>query len=426
MRRIFGLTAFALLAGLGACDSETSVSSTPSNDSVSASSAAARATGELGSVDSATELAAPMDLAAPDVFLPGASEVGSVAAAPVAGRSAAGSSFTVDFTDTAKGSVTVMAAKTLGTIVETDTVVLAWRNGAADTTSAYSWRGARIWTGGIVERYSLLPVTAGQTLQGGKIRAVGVRSFPGGASHRVVMVGDAGDDQSFDSAADNRVWAIDWARLDGADTVASASARPFDLSRPLSGPGASALFVAQAREGRTVDHPRHERFWKIVARVQDGDTLALSVNASRHWVGGRVDSLWTENANKTDSVHCWIGDTARVVYAASRPSGDSFAEVRIEVLTHLLAGLGRKGNATVGIAVDREHRVGPVARSVFSWTAKTEVPEGSEPVDGGVSLKLELVDGRVAALEGELVDGRFVGTWTSPRGDVVHVGGSGD
>lgn len=420
------LAAFALLAGLAACDSETSVSSPSSTDSVSASDAAARSAGELGGIDSAADLAAGMDLTTPEVYLPGASGVGAVSVAPVAGRAAVDAGMKVDFSDTARGRVTVMVAKSVGTISESDTVVIAWRNGAADTTSAYSWRGARIWASGIVERYSLLPVTAGQTLQGGKIRAEGVRSFPGGTSHRVVMVGDAGDDRNFDSASDNRVWAIDWARLNGADTVAHASVRPGDAAKPISGPGSSALFVAQAWEGTTLAHPRHERFWKIVARVDGADTLALSVNASRRWVGGRVDTLWTENASRKDSVHCWIGDTARVVYAASRPSGDSFAEVRIEVLTHLLAGLGREGNTTVGLAVDREHRIGPVARSVFSWTARTEVPEGAQPEDGAVSLRLELVDGRVAGLEGALVDGRFVGTWTSPGGDTVQVDGAND
>jgi|GEM_PF-4355094 len=420
------LAAFALLAGLTACDSETSVSSTSSTDSVSASEASARAAGELGGIDSATDLAGGMDLSTPEVYLPAASEMGAVSAAPVAGRSAAGSNFDVDFSDTAHGRVTVIVAKSIGDIAETDTVILAWRNGAADTTSAYSWRGSRVWASGVVDRYSLLPVTAGQTLQGGKIRAESVRAFPGGASHRVAMVGDAGDDKNFDSVSDNRVWAIDWARLNGSDTVARASVRPYDATRPISGPGASVLFVAQAWEGKVVAHPRHDRFWKIVARVQDGDTLALAVNASRHWTGGRVDTLWTENATRTDSVHCWIGDTARVVYAASRPSGDSFAEVRIEVLTHLLAGLGRQGNTIVGLSVDRDHRVGAVARSVFSWTAKTEVPEGEDPVDGSVSLKLTLVDGRHAGLEGELVDGRFAGTWTSPDGDTAAVGGTND
>ena len=424
--RVSTLATFVLLAGLAACDSESSVSSNTSTDSLTASDAAARAAGELGGIDSAGELFAGIELTTPDVYLPGASDLGSVAVSPVAGRSAGGANFSVDFSDTAGGRVAVIVGKSVGAISETDTVVIGWRNGVADTTSAYSWRGARVWGDGIVERYSLLPVTAGKSLKDGKIRAEGVRCFPDGSSHRVVLVGDAGDDRDFDASLDNRVWAIDWARWNGFDTVARASVRPFDAAKPISGPGASALFVAQAWEGKVVAHPRHDRFWKIVARVQGSDTLVLSVNASRRWVNGRVDTLWTENASKTDSVHCWIGDTAKVVYVASRPSGDSFAEVRIEVLTHLLAGLGRKGDATVGLSVAREHRAGAVARSAFSWTAKTEVPEGRDPVDGSVSLKLELVGGRRAGLEGELVDGRFRGTWTSPDGDTATVDGAGD
>lgn len=424
--RVSTLATFVLLAGLAACDSETSVSSDPSGDAVSASGAAARAADELGGIDSAGELVVGMDLAVPDVYLPGASELASVGASPVAGRSAAAGNFDIDLSDTARGRATLVVGRDEGGISVTDTVIIGWRDGAVDAAIAYSWRGARVRENGIVERYSLQPVTAGHALQGGKIRVEGVRSFPGGSSHRVVLVGDAGDDGDFDSAADNRVWSIDWARTNGSDTVARASVRPFDTAKPISGPGASLLFVAQAWEGRTVAHPRHDRFWRIVARVQGDDTLALSVNASRRWAGGRFDTLWTANASKTDSVHCWIGDTAKVVYAASRPAGDSFAQVRIEVLTHLLSGLGRKGNATVGLSVDREHRAGPVARSVFSWTAKTEVPEGRDPVDGFVSLELELADGRRAALEGELVDGRFRGTWTSPEGDTAPVDGASD
>lgn len=418
------LAAFAMMAGLAACDRDASVAPSTNDNEVTADDAAARIAGEMVGTDSVAAMAVGMDLAVPEVYMPGASDVGTLAegATPKAGRMAAsGTPVQLGFGDTAQGKLVVTSTKTLAAGMAYDTLVAGWKNGAVDTTTLYSLRGARVWNNGTIERYSLRSVTEGQSVFSGKVRLEGSRSLPGGQGQNVLMIADAGSDGNFDAGADNRVWSIDWVRTNGSDTTARASIRPLDEGKPLSGPGASALFAAQAWEGRVLAHPRHTSFWRIVAHVHGTDTLAVSLSAARHWAGGRIDTLWTENANRSDSTRVWPGDTARVVFSGERPSGDSFAEVRIEVLTHLVKDLGKPGNTTVGLRAYREHRVGPVARSEFEWTAKTEVPEGQDPVDGEVSLEIEMVDGRKASFEGEFGPHGFDGTWTSPDGDTVTV-----
>lgn len=420
------LAALALITGLGACDRDSSVS-TPdplASGTPTVDEAAARLVGELGGIDSASDIVSGMEIAMPDIYMPGTEDVGALAAGtkPVAGRSlATGERLDVDFSDTANGKVVVSAVKPLLNGTAYDTLVIGWKNGQADTTSVYSLRGARIWTNGTAERYSIVPLTAGLALGAGKVRLESVRTLAGGTGHRVVMIADAGADNNLNAGVDNRIWSIDWARMNGADTVAKATLRPFDATKPLSGPGSSSLLSAQAWEGRVLAHPRHDVSWKMVARISGTDTLAVSFAASRRWIGGRRDTLWTESVSNPDSSLAWPGDTARIVYVGERPSADSFAEVRIEVLSHLVGGIGRAGNLIGGLRVEREHRVGPIAWSEFAWTAKTEVVEGNKPVDGNVSLKLELVDGRKASLIGEFDPSGFKAVWTSPDGDTVKV-----
>jgi hypothetical protein len=420
------LAAFTILATLASCDRDASVSAPETSPSAIPTSddAAARVVGELGSIDSASDLVTGMQLEMPEVYLPGASDVSALAVGtkPVAGRGAASSDrFEVDFSDTAKGRVTVSATKQLPNATAYDTLVVGWKDGKIDTTSVYSLRGKRVGTSGTTESYSIVPVVAGRTLATGKVRLEGVRTLPGGLGSKVAMIADAGPDGDLNAGSDNRVWSIEWIRRNGADTIAKASIRPWDPSRPLSGPGASPLFAAQAWEGRVPAHPRHDVSWKMVARVSGTDTLAVSFSAARRWIGGRRDTLWTENVSNPDSALAWPGDTVRVVHVGERPAGDSFATVRIEVLSHLVGGIGREGNLVGGLLVDRDHRVGAVSRSRFSWIAKTEVPEGKDPVDGSIDLRLDLVDGRKASLVGEFDASGFKTVWTSPDGDTVKV-----
>lgn len=425
MRRSI-LTTFAILASLAACDRESSVSAPDATPSAMPTSedAAARVVGELGSIDTAADLVSGMQLEMPEVYLPGASDVSALAvgADPVAGRrSAASDRFDVDYSDTAKGRVAVFATKQLINGTAYDTLVVGWKDGRIDTTSVYSLRGKRVGANGTTESYSIAPLVAGQTLGAGKVRLEGVRTFSGGAGNRVVMIADAGPDGDLNAGSDNRVWSIEWARGNGADTIAKASIRPYDPTRPLSGSGASPLFAAQAWEGRVLAHPRHDVSWRMVARVSGTDTLAVSFSAARRWIGGRRDTLWTENVSNPDSVLAWPGDTVRIVHLGERPAGDSFATVRIEVLSHLVGGIGREGNLIGGLLVERDHRVGAVAKSRFAWVAKTEVPEGKDPVDGSIDLKLQLVDGRKASLVGEFDKTGFQAEWISPDGDTVVV-----
>ena len=89
----------------------------------------------------------------------------------------------------------------------------------------------------------------------------------------------------------------------------------------------------------------------------------------------------------------------------------------------VLQRIGVRGASVAGlrVLVERDHRVGAVAKSRFAWVAKTEVPEGKDPVDGSIDLKLQLVDGRKASLVGEFDKTGFQAEWISPDGDTVVV-----
>ena len=424
MRRLATFGSLAALSLLAACDSSDSTTSitSPSGASLSGASMASLAFAQTSSADSAQDVMDGIDLTAPDASSP--SEVTSMptpATGRIAGR-AAGGEFLPSLSDTSAGYIVFAETKILAGFTQSDTVKVGWRNGTANTAEFYWLKGSKTWSTGSVETYSLTPAE-GILLSSGRAWLESRRTFAGGLVHQVKLLADAGPDGSYETEGDNHIWSIAWAKIRANDTLSAAHIASVDSARPLNNDTGATIFAASLREGRNAKHPLQlSRSWKLVAMAKGNDTTILSVQATRTGVHGRIDSVTTTNADGS----AWTvpGDTAvlrHFVRYAGQTASDTLLSREATLKIKLVAGLGKSGNLLLGASERRDHRMGAVANTQFSWSALTEVPEGSQPVDGTVLLVANLRDGRKATLEGVLEDGVLVATWTAPDGTVTPI-----
>jgi len=424
MRHLAPLLSLALLGGLAACDGSDSASllNSPAGSEPTASGAAVVAFAQGSSLDSASDVLNGFDLASPETGSFGTPTVSVAATAGrVAARTAAGSDITLlpGLSDTAKGYITFTGTQTFAWGTQTDTVRLGWRSGAADTTQVHWLRGSKTWNTSMTDLYSLVPEN-GTVLSAGRAWLDSRRTFAGGLVHHARMLADGGPDSSYGTEADNRIWNVSWQKIKGGDTLARAQAANADSTRPLTG---ATRIVASAWEGAVLAHPlQKSRSWSLVAAIDGTDTTVLSLSAVRTGKYGRIDSVTTRNAN--GSAFTGVGDTAVVrhfVQYAGQTDADTLLSREATMKVRLAKGLGKDGNYLLGVTARRDHRLGVVARTEFSWTALTEVLQGTQPVDGTLLHVSTLRDGRKATLAGTFGNGVIDGTWTAPDGTVTVI-----
>lgn len=423
MRHLAPLLSLALLGGLAACDGSDSASllTSPAGSEPTASGAATAAFAQGSSLDSASDVLDGVDLASPETGSFGTPTMSvSTAAGRVAAR-AAGSDITIlpALSDTAKGYITFTGTQAFAWGTQTDTVRLGWRSGAADTAAIHWLRGSKTWNTGMTDLYSLVPENA-TVLSAGRAWMESRRTFASGLVHHARMLADGGPDSSYSTEANNRIWNISWRKIKGGDTLARAQVANADSTLPLTG---AKRLVASAWEGAVAAHPlQKSRSWSLVAAIDGSDTAILSLNAVRTGKYGRIDSVTTRNVN--GSALTGVGDTAVIrhfVQYAGQTDADTLLTREAVMTVRLAEGLGKDGNFLLGVTARRDHRLGAVARTEFSWTALTEVPQGSEPVDGTLLYVATLRDGRKATLSGTFARGVIDGTWTAPDGTVTVV-----
>ena len=423
MRRTSTLCSLAALGWLAACDrADTSSLVSPAGSDLSSSTMAGLAFAQAGSLDSANDVLEGIDLSAPSASGPSTATVASLpAAARFAGRAAgSGVEILAGLTDTAKGWIVIASTKAIVGGSETDTAKLGWKAGAVDTTRIYWLKGSKSYLGGASEQFSLKPVTPDGLLSQGRAWMESRSVLASGIASHVKMLADAGPDGSFSTEADNRIWSLSWERLNGADTLARAQIANVDTALPLTG---ATSFRASAWEGRTALHPlQKNRTWEVVGKVQGNDTVMTSLVATRLGIYGRIDSVTTRNVNGT--AFAGKGDTALIrhfVQYAGQTNSDTLLSEEATLKVRLATGLGKAGNFLQGIDARRDHRLGTVATTTFSWKAVTEVSDGAQPSDGSILLVATLRDGRKATLAGTFGNGVIDATWTAPDGTVTTV-----
>jgi hypothetical protein len=427
MRHLAPLFAISLLGGLAACDRSdtTSVLSPSASNEFTASGAVVAAFAQGSSLDSANDVLNGVDLASPETgsyAAPSlaAASAGTSVAGRLAGR-AAGSEVTIlpGLSDTGAGYVTFSGTQSFAWGTQTDTVRLGWRSGAADTTAAYWLRGSKVWSTGMTDLYSLVPEN-GTVLSAGRAWMDSRRIFSTGLIHHARMLADPGTDGSYGTEADNRIWNISWQKIKGSDTLARAQVANADSTLPLTG---ATRLVASAWEGAVPAHPlQKSRSWSLVATINGADTTIVSLKAVRVGKYGRIDSVTTRNAN--GSAFTGAGDTVVVrhfVQYAGQTDFDTLLSSEATMKVRLTKGLGKEGNYLLGVTARRDHRLGAISTSQFSWTAITEVLQGTEPVDGKLLYVAILRDGRKATLDGTFGNGVIDGTWTAPDGTVTVI-----
>lgn len=423
MRHLTTLATLSLLGALAACDrgEETSNLLAPSGSEPTAAGFASDALAQGSSLDSAQDVLTGFDLATPETGTLGALDLQVPSAGRVAARAAGegGVEILAGLSDTGAGFVTVVGTKALAWGTQTDTVRLGWKAGGVDTTKVYWLRGSKSWKTGIKDLYSLVP-ESGSLLSQGRGWLETRRAFVSGLVHQARMLADPGVDGSYGAEADNRIWSVAWARIQGSDTLARAQVANADSSLPLTG---ATKLVASAWEGAVVAHPlQKSRRWSLVAKVSGADTSIVALTAVRTGKHGRIDSVTTRNVN--GSSETGIGDTAVIrhfVQYAGQTQADTVLSREASMTVRLATGLGKEGNGLLGITARRDHRLGSVVRTEFSWTARTEVLQGSEPIDGALAYKATLRDGRTGRLVGTFGNGVLEGTWTAPDGTVTAI-----
>lgn len=423
MRHLTTLATLSLLGALAACDrgEESSNLLSPSGAEPTAAGFASDALVQGSSLDSAQDVLAGVDLATPETGAFGAPSVQVPSAGRMAARASGESAVMVPgLSDTGAGYITFADTQTVAGALKADTVRIAWADGQPNPTVVHWFRGSKTWgKEGVRETYSLVPET-GKDLSLGRAWLETKRSFATGLVHHARMLADPGADKNYGLEADNRIWSVAWARIKDGDTLGRAQVANADAALPLTG---ATKLVASAWEGAVAAHPlQKNRSWNLVARISGADTSIVALTAVRVGKYGRIDSVTTRNVN--GSLETGIGDTAVIrhfVQYAGQTNSDSLLSREASMTVRLATGLGKEGNWLQGIAARRDHRLGSVARTEFSWKAVTEVLQGEEPVDGALTYKATLRDGRTGTLVGTFGKGVLEGTWTAPDGTVTAI-----
>lgn len=222
---------------------------------------------------------------------------------------------------------------------------------------------------------------------------------------------NAGADGDIFKDGDNGVYALDWTRLRGSDTVRSVKLFPMEGDTLLSGDGKAVRTYGATlyKKGPLATHALD-----LVVRASGTDTAIVGLSGSVNWVSGRVETISVKDQNGGASVEA--GDTAVLRVTAQSPSGDSV--VSSTFVAHILpgSGLGKADNRVILIEGRREFRAGRFVVETFRLASPEGIRDGQDPTSGSFSWKATLREGGEVSLVGTFTATGVTGTWTDAEG----------
>lgn len=246
-----------------------------------------------------------------------------------------------------------------------------------------------------------------------------------GVTERTVMAVGPGPDGDFSTEADNRVYALEWSRTQGSDTLASARYADADSDGVVVDNGkASVVDLDLFEKGPTDDHP--EALWtraslRLVVRYRQDSKEARRMRFEMEDKDHRMsvaEVLALGGGADFDMRDTVIAHFSTMGTAAS----DSLDTLDVRLTMSLGTDFDSKADDSVyAIRAATTQKRGDEARAEFAFTSAKAIPSGAAPEDGTVSMSIAYRDGTSLTVDGALKAKALDVTLTDREGKRAHV-----
>jgi hypothetical protein len=233
-----------------------------------------------------------------------------------------------------------------------------------------------------------------------------------------------GPDVNFDTEPDNLIYAADWSKVSGADTLGTAVYTDADGDGAAIDNGkASLVDLDFYQKGPSADHP--DAVWsraqlRLVVRYQMEAKEVKRVRFEMEDAAGRREV--GEVLNRSGGADFDMNDTVQahfLTYATA--ATDTLDSMDV----HLSMGLGKDFDAKsddsiYAMDVRTTKKLGEEKSAHFSFQSDRPIPSGKDPVSGALSMDVEYTDGTSLTVDGVISATRLDVTVQDRQGKRVH------
>jgi hypothetical protein len=350
------------------------------------------------------------------------------ALAKLAADTSIGDGLIANFSDTAKGYVTIYHKYNIGLNTIEDTAVIKWDEKAKDTIKdnefALSFKRVNYGPFKLKVETTEFADADGDgivTAQAGKDNKVKltITVAEGAVTEKAVLVVGAGKDANFDKEEDNTILEAKWTKTKGGAVIGTGVFLDEDKDGVITDNSKTCIVVAEYSDIEPKDRPLIARAEfkakvRILANKAGDEPISFSYTETTKF--GRTNTVTIKNREGGDEIV--KGDTMRVFLKTSvSRDDDTLKSASVEFVMN--PGQDLKSDADdvcYAIHITSDKRFGLERHAEFHFVSATPIPHGQEPTAGTFSGKADYANGKSISLKGSFSPDGFEAEFTGPEG----------
>jgi len=341
----------------------------------------------------------------------------------------------IDLSDTAKGSATVIFHTQTSMYAQSDTIVIKWDDQARDTIddneNIISASGIKEYALGKTEHYCVSDadgdgVAAGSSEYNIQALFTYTESWENGTITTLTMQVNAGADQNFDEESDNKIETMTWLKTKNDEKAGEAQFIDADGDGYITDNSASepSTIDVYLFEGTPLFKPfvsSSKLNFRVVSNGNESEDKIIKLYGEETLKTGRV-STFTVTDESGDSI-VTAGERARAVFATnSSPAADPVLSSQIEYVFDVHSGLQNDSdNVYYSLEISQQRRIGWVRSRTFSFATTEGLHEGQNPTEGHLEMTVTYATDESISIVVDFSETGFSGTYTGPDGEVLDV-----
>lgn len=247
-----------------------------------------------------------------------------------------------------------------------------------------------------------------------------------GITETAYLQSDGGLDGNLSTEADNRIYAAEWLRTLGDDTLSRAAYSDADDDGIVLDNAAASLVDITLFEREPKDKPEvAERSLKVrvVASYKTEPKEIKRFSAVERLRNGSLHTVAMSNAEGGEDLNV-SGKTRVVMVVSETPASDSVESLEVESIIKPETAIGADRDSVFGYSAKMVKRMGEEKSATFSFIAGVgdrPAPPKTSPRNGKVTFEIIYRDDTRVNAEGELKDGALSASITARDGTLYDM-----
>ncbi len=342
--------------------------------------------------------------------------------------------YTIDSTEKDNGYILVIGTVQTLLYTKTDSIWVKWDERAQDdiedNENIMRLVSVKKFIGGRIEKAEITDLDGDGVVNGEEQYASEARletyvKYATGVEEFTTIDVTSGEDKDFDTEDDNQI--IDLAyekKKDGkilnSAELTDADGDGFIVSKDPDVPSIvdAVLFETDNPWKPLVASSRLEMTLEVTDDTEDG--TIVSISGEETLKNGRVNKIQVLDMEGNIAT-VEPNDKVQVVVTSDFPvTEDSLLSSEVKFIINVGSGLNDSSdNLLYEAHVVHEKRFGAVKKAEFHFVAKDPVPEGEDPNNGSVDIKIIFRNDKTATLTGTFDEGELEATLTGPEGNTL-------